>query len=341
MRKNFIFLLIVIVVFLSACGKSFDDVPVPAANFPFEPETENIYTETEPETSEIFTEEIIEAIIEETAAIIENITETTESVAETKLILKNPELMRKSMLEIFNSDFIPSEYLINNINELIKNDTFRTGFYLKSLDGSIEMGYNITQEYSYDSTIKTAVALYLYKEVLEGRVNLDEYIKNETIGGLIERMLITSDSDAYLILRNYFGKEKVNALTKSLGCTTFFIINDWGIETPKDAGILFEGVYKFCADENSGEIGELFLNQLIASHWNYIGEVFTQYTVAHKYGQTGNVFAQNCLILKDEGSSYIFTYYTSGGYNPNNSIQVFATLDEIMKEYDDSLEREE
>jgi len=352
--KKIIFVLITSVILLSACIKNYDAVPV--SNFPPEEIPKAIYIETTLETAKNITEESTENTTAEPVTTTEDISETEQVIIKKQISPPEPvtepltipapipepvpEPIQKFMFTVMNSDFTPSEYLINDINEIIKNDTFRTGFYLKSLDGNIEMGHNITEKYSYDSTIKTAVALYLYKEVAENRIDLNEYINDETIGGLISRMLITSDSDAYLILRNHFGKEKINALTKSLGCKTFTIINDWGTETPVDAGILWEGVYKFCNDDRSGEIGKLFMNQLLTSHWNFIGDILPQYSVAHKYGQTNSVFAQNCFIFKEVGNSYIFTYYTSGGREPNNLSQVVTTLDEIMKEYDLYLENQ-
>ena len=261
---------------------------------------------------------------------------TTEQPSTTEIIIipqqtAEPEF-KKNVFTIIHSDFMPSDYLIDNMNTVIKNDKFRTGFYLKALDGTIEMFCNPTYEYSYDSTIKGAVALYVYKEIVSGNVNLDTYIGNETIGALLDKMLYESDNNAYHSLRNYFSNNKINNFTSSLGCKTFKISNQWASETPKDAGILWEEIYKFC--NNSGDIGELFMSQLINAKWNFVSDALGKYTIPHKYGYTSDVFAENSLILKDEGRSYIFTYYTSGSYDNNILSQVIIILDEIMQEYD-------
>ena len=297
------------------------------------------------------TEEIIsvESTISSTDIEIISIVELTEAITtaeptepptttilttEAPIVTQLPtEPVYNNIFSIIHDDFVPSDNLINEINKVIRNDKFRTGFYLKSLDGTLEMECNSTYQYYGDSTIKTAVALYVYKEVTAGRVNLDTYIGEEKISDLVCKMLEVSDNPAYHTLRNYFGRDKINNLTSSLGCKTFKISNEWANATPKDAGILWEGVYKFY--NNSGEIGELFMSQLVNALWNAVSESLDyQYTIPHKYGYNNDVFAENSLILKDEGSSYIFTYYTLGSYNNNNLKQIIIILDEMMKEYD-------
>ena len=292
---------------------------------------------TEPVISSIKTTETpTEAL---TSIIKTLITEapTIEQTAEAKVI--KPQLLSEPIFtdnefSVIHENFIPSENLINKINDVIKNDKYRTSFYLKSLDGTIEMGYNPAGEYYGDSTIKTTVALYIYNEVLEGRADLETPIGEETIGSLLDIMLHISDSGVYHILRDYFGKDKINKATEDLGCKTFKIYNQWAYATPIDAAILWEEVYRFI--NRSGEIGKLFMNQLINAQWNFVNDALGKYTVAHKYGNTDDVFAENCFVLKDKGRSYIFAYYSSSGYDYENNIlsQVINILDEIMIEYD-------
>jgi len=259
---------------------------------------------------------------------------TTTTTTPPPVISQGP-AFQKNAFSIIHADFTPSDALMQKMNHAIKNNAFRTSFYLESLDGSLKMGYNPDDEYFGASTIKVAVALYAYQEVAAGRADLNTRVGNETMGNLLSKMLDVSDNDAYKALRDYFGKDKINQLTANLGCRTFKIAPQWAQATPRDAAIVWRAVNHFC--NSSGSTGTLLMNQLVNAKWNQVAEALGQYKIPHKYGYTNQppiVYAETCLVLKDQGRSYIFTYYTTGSDANNNLKEIVCTLDLMMKEYD-------
>ncbi|MCL2884068.1 MAG: class A beta-lactamase-related serine hydrolase [Oscillospiraceae bacterium] len=262
---------------------------------------------------------------------------TTTSVMAAATEAPAPRFQNNIFTMIDAIGFFPSTDLMTQMKAIINSDAYRTGFYLKSLDGgSIEMGYNPGGEYFGASTIKSAVALYIYREVAAGRMHLDAFIGIESIGSLLERMLNVSANDAYATLRDYVGSAKINALTSSLGCRTFQISSrGWAQATPIDAAILWQAIYDFCS---SCDTGKLFMDQLINAQWNEVKDALGDgYTIPHKYGyMTGSlaVYSENSLILKTNGQSYIFTYYTTGTPTDNTLAGVVQLLDQMMIEYD-------
>jgi len=237
---------------------------------------------------------------------------------------------------ITRGDFTPSPALTERINSAIVGDVFRTGFYLEAIDGSVAMGYNPNLIFPGASTIKAAVALYAYREIEEGRVSFDEAIGGQTLGSLLDRMLRFSDNNAYHALRDRFGKENINVMLAELGCPAFILKPnyDWGSATPAQAAALWRGIYDFYA--NSGN-GALFIGQMAEAVNNYAMKALGKYTIPHKYGYMRDdypVFAVNCMVLKDEGRSYIYAYFTDADWDDNNLGEVLRALDEIMLEFD-------
>jgi hypothetical protein len=184
------------------------------------------------------------------------------------------------------------------------------------------------------STIKTLVALFAYMEIYAERLCLDDRISNRRVGDMLAAMLYTSENQPFHILRDYFGVKALNGFAADLGLSSFRLNineNQWAMATAYCAARLWLAVYDFA---HASDLGNLFLTQLKTARWNIVQTALPQRAVPFKYGLTDNIYAVNSIIMKDGGTSFIFTFYTTGSFADNIIPELVTTLDKIVREFD-------
>jgi hypothetical protein len=266
-------------------------------------------------------------------------TTTATTTLTTAVPTAAPTAAPKAKPVFFVDGFTPSASLVERMNAVIRGDAYDTGFYLQTLDGSVSAGYNEYGSFFGACTIKTPLALYVFREIEAGRVSLDMQIKGESLDSLFNRMIVPSDVDAYHTVKNHFGKQTVNTFTRSLGLDSFQITTEWGYTTAYDAVKLWQQLYAFCqSSDTGGHLWQYFLD----AYWNTVSEALGgQYPVAHKIGfnpKAPYVYADNSLVEKPAGArSYAFAYYTTfhdEDLSKSSLPEIIRILDDMMAEYD-------
>ena len=163
--------------------------------------------------------------------------------------------------------------------------------YVINLDSNYSFGVNENEIMQAASLIKLPVMALVYKENLE-----------EKYGGLVEAMGKRSDNTAFNTLVKYFGEEKVQSYTASLGMDKTSLAKNK--TTAKDVGIFFQKLYKgqILPETDKNKIVDS-LTDTIYEKWIVAG-IPEDVRVVHKYGReihvindAGIIFANKPFVL--------------------------------------------
>ena len=253
-----------------------------------------------------------------------------------KLALYNECLDRKF------SNFDLTEKVVNAQNELtnyIKNNYNASVSYFDFTYG-FSYDYNQDNVYYAASTTKSLVALYIYTQAAEGKINLDDTItylskykvsysagvSKHKIGSkikirdLVKYSVIYSDNSAHQMLVSYIGRGKLKEFGKNLGAKNTLNGGDnFGNISSADGIIYMNAVNNFI--ENNGELGEELKKFFVSSQQNEIS--VNNLDVAHKYGLYKNYY-HNMGIVYDE-KPYVVSIMTLHG-NKKNKEKVISDL---------------
>lgn len=213
-------------------------------------------------------------------------------------------------------------------------------FLLESTDGAVSIGYNTQARFFGASTVKLALALYLYTRSLQEPELLAQTTEGLTVAQHIEEMLHRSSNASYHALRTKFSPtDGFNAFVRAIGCPSFQIgANHWAYITAEEGVRLMKQCAAFFT---KGETGRLFEDQLRHALYNSVASALQNegkaYDCLHKYGYTEKIAAEIALVNRTDGASYYLTVlYDLGGSLDNWSqftAAVTPALDAIMDEY--------
>lgn len=178
------------------------------------------------------------------------------------------------------------------------------------------------------STIKAALAIYIYDLASKGQTSLDKkltyspsyygggsgILRTKTIGSmftvrtLIEYSVIESDNSAYLMLLNEYGYKNVQAFWLGQGTTTTYKASTkWGTMTATDGLIYMKYLYKF-SKENK-EYGAGLLKVFKQAKFRYVyAPILSDIEIAHKSGFT--LESANDLSIIFTKNPYIITIFS-------------------------------
>lgn len=211
------------------------------------------------------------------------------------------------------------------------------------------IGYNEEQEIFAASTIKAPMAIYLYEQAEEGKIDLDKELtytsayydigsgilkkgafnRSITIRELVSYAIIHSDNAAHNMLMDYYGRENMYNFWTNFGTKSIFRQHsNWGKINANDAAIYMLELYNYYTKETelSKELTSYFKNVTFKPITDKDGNALTM----NKPGWTGSVFHDVAIVLDD--NSYILVALTNEGqsyqYIMNQTSNLVAQLHE-------------
>lgn len=192
------------------------------------------------------------------------------------------------------------------------------------------IGYNEEQEIFTASTIKAPMAIYLYEQAEEGKIDLDEkltytsayyntgsgLLKNRdfntsyTTRELISYAIIHSDNAAHNMLMDRYGRNNMYNFWTNLGTKSIFkLSSNWGVTNANDTSIYMLELYKYYtrSTDLSNELSDYFKKVTFKPITDVNGNTLTM----NKSGWTGSVFHDIAIVLDD--NPYILTVLTNTG----------------------------
>lgn len=263
-----------------------------------------------------------------------------------------------------NSTYIVPEELTKKIYDTLSyyKSTYgiQASFTAVSLKDYTTISYNADEEYPPASTLKAPYALYMHKEISNGRFSLDTTMAYQecyweiscgvikysppgtlwSLKNILFQTLNISDNTGYYMLRAMGGCEGYREMLNSLGCTTPDPYRAWANVTPHDLSVLWNEIYNFsftCSE------GELLMGTLVNAQYNFIKDGLGTYTkVAHKSGFNAKGYHDSAIIFGDSDpnaefatNDYILTIMTrTYSQYVNNALltSLAKNVDEVMKD---------
>ena len=197
--------------------------------------------------------------------------------------------------------------------------------------------YNEKKVYYAASTIKMLDALYIYRNALEGNLDLDstkKYTKNFKVAysaglekykigsmvslrNLVKYAVTVSDNGAHQMLVNYIGFNNLKNYGNSLGAKNTLIGGDnFGQIDVNDSIIYLTELYNFI-EENSN-LSEELKSYFVESDENFLKDEENNIEAATKYGEYGNIFHNNGIVYAE--NPYLLSVLTNLGKKKGSSI---------------------
>lgn len=218
---------------------------------------------------------------------------------------------------------------IEALNTYIK-ENYKTSILYEDLNLGYTYKYNAEEVYYAASTIKSLVALYMYREADAERLSLDDtitytrkykveaskgmnnhkYGDKVTLRDLVKYSVIYSDNSAHQMLVDYIGRDKLIEYGTFLGAKhTLYGGDNFGHIDVNDAIIYMKAVYNFI---NKGSSLSLELKSFfIAAEQNDLALPDLNIEAAHKYGSY-SVYYHDIGIVYDK-NPYVIAILTTEG----------------------------
>lgn len=267
---------------------------------------------------------------------------------------------KKNTVTVLDSDFVISDELLNELNDLISNYGVKCSFYIVSLDDGMSVAYNIDDAFETASSIKAPYALYIYEEIAKGNIDPSQEISYEekyynkgtgiiknsdfgtsyTVSDLLYYSLTESDNVAHTMLHSTFGVKGYNKMLKNLGTKQLYLTasSPWGFTSARSSAIIWQEIYNFAIREPEGIT---LLNILCNGKYNYYKEIIPSIPSASKTGfatkdvlETGIVFGEHpyiAIAIANKGGNV-------GAYT--QVLKLLSKMNDIMNEYDEYLKND-
>lgn len=209
----------------------------------------------------------------------------------------------------------------------------RIGIYFRDLKEGNSLGINEQEAIRAASSIKAPIVLYLFQQVANGAISLEEEIAYQaqtdyssgagviqffaadggrySLGVLANLAITLSDNIAWHMLERRLGIDNIANYLLSLGGTTVYPEGQ-NISTAQDMGIYLQAILDFRTAQP--ELGERLLDYMSHTIWDQEGiptGVPDRVRVAHKIGTVRQV-ANDIGIIFLENRPYILAVMTDG-----------------------------
>lgn len=222
----------------------------------------------------------------------------------------------------------------NELTDYLKNYSLSIKFV--DVKTNYTYSYNESKVYYAASTIKMLDAIYIYRNALEGNLNLDstkKYTKNFKVAysaglekykigdmvslrNLVKYAITVSDNSAHQMLVDYIGFNNLKKYGNSLGAKNTLIGGDnFGQIDVNDSIAYLSELYNFI-EENS-EFSEELKLYFIESDENFLKDDENGIKAATKYGEYGNFFHNNGIVYAD--NTYFLSILTNLGKKKGSS----------------------
>ena len=222
----------------------------------------------------------------------------------------------------------------NELTDYLKNYSLSIKFV--DVKTNYTYSYNESKVYYAASTIKMLDAIYIYRNALEGNLNLDstkKYTKNFKVAysaglekykigdmvslrNLVKYAITVSDNSAHQMLVDYIGFNNLKKYGNSLGAKNTLIGGDnFGQIDVNDSIVYLSELYNFI-EENS-EFSEELKSYFIESDENFLKDEENGIKAATKYGEYGNFFHNNGIVYAE--NTYFLSILTNLGKKNGSS----------------------
>ena len=213
----------------------------------------------------------------------------------------------------------------------------------------MHISYNEEQLYFSASAIKAPVALFLYKQADDGKVDLDSYIEytsNFYVEGsgdiqytelgtqyqlreLVQKAIVDSDNVAYEMISSISDELNIKDYWNKKGANNFWNYSVWVNITAKDATIYMKELYNYYLTDSK------LSNELINYFYNSVSPLITSKNndlIAHKSGCRGDIIHDTAIVFNEY--PYVLAIMTNKGYADyeeffNEASQLIAEFHEI------------
>ena len=224
---------------------------------------------------------------------------------------------------------------IQRLNSVFNHKKNAVGFEYEDLNTGFSLAIRPETKIFAASTTKAPLAIYAYKLVDEGKLDLnarytytpDFYatgtgiIKNSafyttyTLKELLDYSIIYSDNIAYIMLSSIVSKNDTRKYFEEKGAKNLFnsynysgLYQMFGEITPNDGNVYMKELYKYAL--NNTDNSNNLVNSFKMASLNNIMEV-TGIPVAHKYGWTSEYVSDMALVFDE--NPYVLTITTIMG----------------------------
>jgi len=181
------------------------------------------------------------------------------------------------------------------------------------------IGYNQNESFKMASTYKVPVILYLYQQVAQKKISLEDKLVYEgefytegtcslqyespgkaySIRELASRAIRESDNVALNILFNRLGSDNITNFMKSLGGAAVYNETPWA--TPNELALYMQSAADFAVQ--NPELGNLLIDDLKNTIFNDRIRAGTpsNIAVAHKIGNLGGVVNDVAIVYAPKG----------------------------------------
>jgi len=194
-----------------------------------------------------------------------------------------------------------SNTITTTVGEILRNGTDGvSGLYLKEVNGSVRA--NLQENFVFEpaSTIKTLMHVHAMRDIDQGNANLGEILTvwtgisgnscpiytgpiSEAMPSVLSKMMVGSDNNRTMAIRDRFGASNINATATNLGMTNTQIIHTLGCGGPPpnsltltDGGVLHEAVANGYLGGMRQTFYDLMLNSVPGYGANRLGVIIDQ-----------------------------------------------------------------
>lgn len=235
---------------------------------------------------------------------------------------------------------------LNEIYDYFNQNNFTLSFAYEDLSTGLHISYNEDQTYFSASTIKAPVALYVYKQAEDQKLNLNDnltYTPNFYVEGsgslqytnfggqyqlrdLVKRTIVESDNVAYQMIASVNNQEEIKNYWKEKGAKNFWGDSVWGSISPADGVIYMKELYKYSLKDTdlSKELMDNFYNSVFP-----IIKSNNDSKVAHKSGWHYELMHDTSIIF--DQNPYVLAVMTNKGYADYN--EFFNHVSKLIGEF--------
>lgn len=237
---------------------------------------------------------------------------------------------------------------LQEIYNLFQNSNYSLSFAYEDIYSGLHISYNENQLYFSASAIKAPVALYLYEQAEEGKVDLNsymEYTQNYFIEGsgslqfadtgtfytlrdLTQKTIVESDNIAYHMICAKADPLGVKNYWKEKGANNFWDYSVWGNISAYDGVIYMKDLYNYSLNDSdlSNELMDYFYNSV-----NRQIRSTKDIPIAHKSGWRADTMHDTAIIYDE--NPYVIAIMTNMGFG--NYQDFYKKASKLIEEFHD------
>lgn len=241
---------------------------------------------------------------------------------------------------------------IQQLNNLYAQNDNYFSFLYKDLYTGFTVSYNEKAPIFTASTIKAPAMIYLYEQVSQNQVSLDEKLVYQSkyyhdgsgvlktketntrypVRELIHYAIHDSDNIAYAMLMDRFQRKNMLTFWQQLGTEYIFTLDTiWGVTSAHDAAIYMQELYHFYLENE--EYGEILMNEFQNAEWKMLTNREGEYRTSNKGGWSGKTFHDVAIVWEE--NPYILVVMSNTGESDYRTLfsKTSILVGELHEEY--------